>query len=79
MRSYRIAWALSSSLALTSASFDGNLNYHSPSLRHVNMGLDIHGISHRSLKRGTTPYAPSDLNFTHGIASGMSSSKQVSH
>ncbi|KAM7205154.1 alkaline phosphatase [Naviculisporaceae sp. PSN 640] len=70
MRSHSIAWALSSSIALASASFDGNLNYHSPSPRHVNMGLDVPGISHRSLKRGATPYAPSDLSFTHGIASG---------
>ncbi|KAM7186370.1 alkaline phosphatase [Rhypophila sp. PSN 637] len=70
MRSSYMAWAVGSSVGLVTASFDGNINYHSPSPRHVNMGLDIPIISHRSYKRGATPYAPSDLNFTHGVASG---------
>ncbi|KAK4186812.1 putative Phosphodiesterase/Alkaline phosphatase D [Podospora australis] len=50
--------------------FTSNLNYHSPSRRHVNLGIDISVVSRRSLKRGTVPYKPSELNFTHGVASG---------
>lgn len=71
MRTHLVAWAFGSSIALTYASFDGNINYHSPSSRHVNMGLDVHTISRRSWKRGAKPFAASDLNFTHGVASGM--------
>ncbi|KAK4242720.1 alkaline phosphatase [Achaetomium macrosporum] len=58
------------SAPLISASFDGNLNYDSPSRRHVNLGIDVPVVSRRSLKRGAVPYKPSELNFTHGIASG---------
>ncbi|KAK3303351.1 alkaline phosphatase-like protein [Chaetomium strumarium] len=58
------------SAPLASASFDGNLNYDSPSRRHVNLGIDVPAVSRRSLKRGAVPYKPSELNFTHGIASG---------
>jgi alkaline phosphatase D len=58
------------SAPLASASFDGNLNYDSPSRRHVNLGIDVPVVSRRSLKRGAVPYKPSELNFTHGIASG---------
>ncbi|KAK4127309.1 alkaline phosphatase-like protein [Parathielavia appendiculata] len=58
------------STPLVSAAFDGNLNYHSPSRRHVNLGIDIPLVSRRSLKRGALPLKPSELNFTHGIASG---------
>ena len=52
------------------ASFDGNLNYDSPSKRHPNLGIDVPVVSRRSWKRGAVPYKPSELNFTHGIASG---------
>ena len=55
---------------LVSASFDGNLNYDSPSKRHDHLGIDIDIVSHRTLKRGSVPYLPSQLNFTHGVASG---------
>ncbi|KAH6616946.1 PhoD-like phosphatase-domain-containing protein [Chaetomium tenue] len=58
------------SAPLASAAFEGNLNYHSPSLRHVNLGIDIPVVSRRSLKRSAVPFKPSELNFTHGIASG---------
>lgn len=53
-----------------SESFHSNLNYNSPSRRHVNLGVDIPAVSRRSLKRGAVPYKPSELNFTHGVASG---------
>lgn len=52
------------------ASFDGNLNYDSPSRRHPNLGISIPIVSRRSYKRAAIAYKPSELNFTHGIASG---------
>lgn len=54
------------------ASFTGNINYHSPSRRdeHANLGLHVDHISRRSLKRGNLAYSASELSFTHGIASG---------
>ncbi|KAL2784376.1 PhoD-like phosphatase-domain-containing protein [Aspergillus keveii] len=70
------ASTLLSLLALSSgtlASYNGNLNYRSPSLNsdHVNMGIDTTAIHRRSLaKRDETPYAASQLNFTHSVASG---------
>jgi alkaline phosphatase D len=49
------------------ASFDGNLNYNSPSRRHPSLGIDIPKVE----KRGLRPRAdPKPLNFTHGVASG---------
>ncbi|KAL2176245.1 alkaline phosphatase-like protein [Thermothelomyces heterothallicus CBS 202.75] len=58
------------SAPLASASFVGNINYLSPSRRHVNLGIDVPAVARRSVKRGAVPYKPSELNFTHGIASG---------
>lgn len=52
------------------ASFEGNLNYASPSRRHLSLGIDVPHVSRRSLKRGNVAYAPQDLSFTHGVASG---------
>ncbi|OJJ89210.1 alkaline phosphatase D family protein [Aspergillus glaucus CBS 516.65] len=61
-------------LALSSqalASYTGNLNYRSPSLRHARLGIDLEKVTARSLsKRDEAPYEPSQLNFTHGVASG---------
>ncbi|CEL02056.1 hypothetical protein ASPCAL01631 [Aspergillus calidoustus] len=70
------ASTLLSLLALFSgalASYNGNLNYRSPSLNgdHINMGIDTAAIHRRSLaKRDETPYSASQLNFTHSVASG---------
>ncbi|KAL4894754.1 PhoD-like phosphatase-domain-containing protein [Aspergillus ambiguus] len=53
------------------ASYDGNLNYRSPSLRHTGMGINLEAVQARSLaKRDEVPFTPSQLNFTHGVASG---------
>ena len=52
------------------ASFGGNLNYNSPSRRHLNLGINVPAVSRRSLKRDATAFQPADLNFTHGVASG---------
>lgn len=54
--------------AATSAEWDGNLNYRSPSFRHPSLGLDLPKIRKRHVPRGT--YDASQLNFTHGVASG---------
>lgn len=52
------------------ASWDGNLNYRSPSLYHDNLGIDMHKVQSRSLeKRDYTEWETEDLNFTHGVAS----------
>jgi alkaline phosphatase D len=56
--------------SLASASFDGNLNYDSPSRRHVNLGIDVPKVAKRAWKRDAVAYAAEELNFTHGVASG---------
>ncbi|KAI1847868.1 hypothetical protein JX265_013910 [Neoarthrinium moseri] len=56
--------------SLAVASFDGNLNYNSPSRRHSNLGIDVTLVNRRSFKRGAIPWSPEQLNFTHGVASG---------
>lgn len=52
------------------ASFDGNLNYDSPSRRHPRLGIDVALVERRSWKRGSIAYEASQLHFTHGVASG---------
>ncbi|KAI4169681.1 MAG: hypothetical protein LQ343_005503 [Gyalolechia ehrenbergii] len=52
------------------ASFHGNLNYDSPSLSHPNLGINVPAVFRRSYKRGAIAFPPSQLNFTHGVASG---------
>ncbi|GAB1194196.1 hypothetical protein APSETT444_003437 [Aspergillus pseudonomiae] len=55
----------------TWASYNANLNYRSPSTRHTGMGINIDSVHRRSLaKRDEAPFHPSQLNFTHGVASG---------
>lgn len=56
--------------SLTAASFDGNINYQSPSRRHAGMGIDVPKVAKRSLVKRATPWDPAKLNFTHGVASG---------
>ncbi|KDE86039.1 phosphodiesterase/alkaline phosphatase D [Aspergillus oryzae 100-8] len=51
--------------------YNANLNYRSPSTRHTGMGINIDSVHRRSLaKRDEAPFHPSQLNFTHGVASG---------
>ncbi|RDW72710.1 alkaline phosphatase D family protein [Aspergillus mulundensis] len=67
------ALCLLSLTTTTLASFTSNLNYRSPSLNenHINLGIDTAKIHHRSLtKRSEPAYTPSELHFTHGVASG---------
>lgn len=72
MRSLFFFVASAPVLHYVAASLNGNINYHSPSRRaeHANLGLHIDHISRRSLKRGNIAYSSSELNFTHGVASG---------
>ncbi|OBW64714.1 MAG: Alcohol oxidase [Aureobasidium pullulans] len=60
-------------LAVTTiASWDGNINFNSPSLQHRDLGLDVAKIQKRTglVARQTTNFTDSQLNFTHGVASG---------
>jgi len=52
------------------ASFEGNLNYHSPSRRHQSLGIDVPKVAKRSLVKRATSWDPAQLKFTHGVASG---------
>ncbi|EMC94214.1 hypothetical protein BAUCODRAFT_36688 [Baudoinia panamericana UAMH 10762] len=55
------------------ASWEGNINFQSPSLRHRSLGLDVPKIQKRqSLQARQAPanFTDSQLNFTHGVASG---------
>ncbi|KNG50813.1 alkaline phosphatase [Stemphylium lycopersici] len=56
--------------SLVCASFDGNLNYHSPSRRHSGLGIDVSKVTKRTLSKRAAPRDPAQLNFTHGVASG---------
>ena len=51
-----------------SASFEGNINYQSPSRRHISLSVALHKVVKRH--EPGTAHDPSRLNFTHGIASG---------
>ncbi|CAA9966080.1 PhoD Phosphodiesterase/alkaline phosphatase D [Pyrenophora teres f. maculata] len=57
-------------ISFACASFEGNLNYHSPSRRHKGLGIDVPKVAKRSLVKRATPWDPTQLNFTHGVASG---------
>ncbi|KAI1869532.1 hypothetical protein JX265_006622 [Neoarthrinium moseri] len=50
------------------AAFTGNLNYFSPSLHHPSLGVSISKVAKRAY--ASSPWDPSQLNFTHGVASG---------
>lgn len=54
--------------AIASASFSDNINYGSPSLRHPALGVALHKVVKRQAPGRA--YNPSQLNFTHGVASG---------
>ncbi|KAF5595024.1 alkaline phosphatase [Fusarium pseudocircinatum] len=65
-----VLYTLASLLAFSVASFDGNINYGSPSPRHTQFGIDVDQVQRRSWKRGNVAFKPEELNFTHGVASG---------
>lgn len=70
LRMFSFLLAAAPLASLVSASFDGNLNYHSPSRRHEGLGIDISKVAKRTLVKRATPWDPAQLNFTHGVASG---------
>ena len=53
------------------ASYDGNLNYRSPSLRHDGLGIDLPKVVGRMgpKHKRDVEYDVENLNFTHGVAS----------
>ena len=55
-------------VAVAQASYGKNLNYRSPSENHPSLGVSIRKVVKRSDPAVT--YQPSQLNFTHGVASG---------
>ncbi|KAL8974643.1 MAG: hypothetical protein Q9197_001131 [Variospora fuerteventurae] len=62
-----ITWGPSCA-GVASASYANNLNYRSPSHNHPGLGLSIHKVNKRNA--GSAAYPASQLNFTHGVASG---------
>ncbi|KAF2148570.1 phosphodiesterase/alkaline phosphatase D precursor [Myriangium duriaei CBS 260.36] len=50
------------------ASWTKNLNYRSPSEHHPSLGISLHRVNKRNVVG--SDYAPGQLNFTHGVASG---------
>lgn len=51
--------------------YTGNLNYFSPSQHHPGLGIAIRKVAARHYQHATnSPWAPQELNFTHGVASG---------
>lgn len=61
-----IAWATA-----VSASYEGNLNYRSPSVAddHQGLGIDLSIVEARMIQTRDAEYDVKDLNFTHGVAS----------
>jgi len=55
-------------IAGASAKWTNNLNYRSPSEHHPFMGIAIHKVVRRT--NYASPFNASQLNFTHGVASG---------
>lgn len=62
--------AVLSFASAATAAFHTNLNYASPSRRHLALGLDLPKISKRSSALRARSWDPEALNFTHGVASG---------
>jgi alkaline phosphatase D len=62
---------VSLSLVVT-ASWNGNINFKSPSLQHRDLGLDLAKVQKRTgmIARQTANFTDNQLNFTHGVASG---------
>lgn len=53
------------------ASFDGNLNYRSPSLsqEHQGLGIDVPHVASRMIHKRADAGNGEGLRFTHGVAS----------
>lgn len=68
MRTYTASLMAALLVGSAHASYTGNLNYRSPSLVHPGLGLPNQKITKRSYAE--SPWKASELNFTHGVASG---------
>lgn len=56
--------------ALADANWGGNMNFGSPSVRHVALGIDTEVVKKRMLhKRDGSVQIDSEVQFTHGVAS----------
>ncbi|KAI7318193.1 hypothetical protein KC315_g10167 [Hortaea werneckii] len=55
-------------VAVVGASWTRNLNYRSPSEFHPSLGISLHKVNKRNTPE--KQFEPSQLNFTHGVASG---------
>lgn len=53
---------------IAAASFAGNLNYRSPSARHPSLSVSSYHLARR--QANAEYFDPSQLSFTHGVASG---------
>lgn len=60
-------FSITSLATSASASWTKNLNYRSPSEHHPGLGISLHKVNKRSTP---SKFDPSQLNFTHGVASG---------
>ncbi|PNS18224.1 Alkaline phosphatase D [Sphaceloma murrayae] len=64
----KVAVCALSLAATTLASWTSNINYRSPSEHHPGLGISLHKVNKRNVPG--TQIRPSQLNFTHGVASG---------
>jgi len=62
------AITLLSSAGVVAANWAQNINYRSPSEHHPGLGIAIHRVVKRN--EPESAFKPSQLNFTHGVASG---------
>lgn len=61
---------LTAYVAVAAASFDGNLNYRSPSLIHAPLGINTEKVKKRMLTKRDGSYSHArNVTFTHSIAS----------
>ena len=68
MQLLRLLGALTACVAVGEASWAKNINYRSPSEHHPGLGVAVHKVVKRN--NPATTYGASNLNFTHGVASG---------
>lgn len=64
---YRLGLGALVAASLVEASFDRNLAYSSPSRRHPSLAVPL---AHVSKRQNGELFTPTEVNFTHGVASG---------
>ncbi|KAH6640645.1 PhoD-like phosphatase-domain-containing protein [Chaetomium tenue] len=64
---YRLGLGALVAASLVEASFERNLAYSSPSRRHPSLAVPL---AHVNKRQTGDVYAPAEVNFTHGVASG---------